>query len=130
MRILILIGLLIAVFILFLSQSCLFGEKLKIIDPYFWNFGKVMEGSMLEHTFILKNKSRTVLIINNLQTSCGCTGSVVSDDHIPAGKTSKIKVTFNTKGYSGKAKQYVYVHTNDLHNPIIKLTVAAEVIKK
>jgi hypothetical protein len=105
-------------------------QKQQIKDPYVWDFGQVTAGQVLEHMFIIKNNYSNTLIINRLQTSCGCTGSVISRDHIPAGESAEIKVTFNTKGYSGKTEQFVYVHTDDTQNPIIKLTIQAQVTKK
>lgn len=127
MRILIL--LFIIVFILSIGNLCFLEGNQKIDDLYSWDFGRVREGSILKHAFILKNDSENPLIINKLQTSCGCTASVASSYEIPAGKTSQIAVTFNTKGYSGKVNQFVYVHTSDAKNPIIKLTVKAEILK-
>lgn len=127
MRILIL--LFIIVFILPIGNLCFLEENQKIDDPYSWDFSRVREGSILKHAFTLKNDSQTPLVINNLQTSCGCIASVASNYEIPAGKTSEIMVTFNTKGYSGNVNQFVYVHTNDAKNPIIKLTVKAEILK-
>lgn len=125
----ILILLFIIIFILPFGSQCFLEENLKLDDPYTWDFGQVKEGSILKHTFILKNESESPLLINKLQTSCGCTASVASNYEIPAGKTSKIQVTFNTKGYLGKVSQYAYVHTNDTKNPIIKLTIKAQILK-
>jgi len=116
--------------VFFSYNNCFLEENPPLADPYFWDFGKVSEGIVLKHVFNLKNDSPTTLVIKNLQTSCGCTGSVVSRNEIPPGKVSKVKVTFKTKGYSGKVKQYVYVYTTQAQNPIIKLTVEAEVIKE
>jgi hypothetical protein len=110
--------------------GCLQAQKQPVKDPYFWDFGQVTAGQVLEHVFTIRNNSSNALIINRLQTSCGCTGSVISRDHIPAGESAEIKVTFNTKGYSGLSQQFVYVHTDDTQNPIIKLTIQAQVTKK
>tara|TARA_R110002051_G_C8680193_1_gene491675 strand:- start:95 stop:484 length:390 start_codon:yes stop_codon:yes gene_type:complete len=45
-----------------------------------YNFGKVVFGDTIRHTFEIKNLSQKKLIINNLAPSCGCTtiGSIDS----------------------------------------------------
>jgi len=129
MRSLILSSLLIITFVFFITNGCFLEENQKP-DPYAWDFGSVKEGTLLKHVFILRNESKTTLVINKLQTSCGCTASTASHNEIPQGQASKVEVSFNTKGYSGKVKQFVYVHTNDSGKPIIKLTVSAEIMKK
>lgn len=128
MRILILFAISLFIFIFFLNHGCFLQEDPETVDPYFWDFGRVKEDSILKHTFILKNESKNTLSIKRLQTSCGCTGSVSSTNEVLPGKTSEIEVTFNTRGYKNNVKQFVYVHTNDPKDPIIKLTVVAEII--
>ena len=129
MRSLILSGLFIITFVFFIANGCFLEENQKP-DPYTWDFGSVKEGTLLKHVFILRNESKNTLVINKLQTSCGCAVSTASHNEIPQGQASKVEVTFNTKGYSGGVKQFVYVHTNDPKKPIIKLTVSAEIVKK
>lgn len=131
MRLPVLIILLIVALMLLPQMSSLAetGLVLEEKDPYAWDFGKVGEGITLEHTFTLKNESKKILVIENLRTSCGCTGSVISKNTIPPGGVAEIKVTFKTKGYSGSVSQFVYVQTNDPQNPVIKFTIKAEVFK-
>ena len=129
MRIFTLIAFFMMAFILTFNNGCFLEENLKSEDPYTWNFGEVEEGSILKHTFMLENKSKNTLIIKNVRTSCGCTGSVVSNSEIPPGEASQIEVTFDTKGYSGKTEQFVFVYTDDSENPVVKLTVVTQVVK-
>lgn len=130
MRILILLVFFLLIFNLFFGGDCFLLENPEALDPYYWDFGKVKEGSILKHTFILKNESKNTLSIKKLQTSCGCTGSTFSTDKILPGKASEIEVTFDTKGYKDKVRQFVYVHTDGLKEAIIKLTLTAEIINK
>ncbi|MGD9014582.1 MAG: DUF1573 domain-containing protein [Candidatus Omnitrophota bacterium] len=96
---------------------------------YFWDFGKVAQGDVLEHTFILVNDSLTTLRIKNIHTSCGCTTSQVDRKEIPPGESVEIKVKFNTQGYSGIKKQYVHILTDRQNNPFIELTLKADIQK-
>lgn len=94
-----------------------------------WDFGKVKEGEVASHTFVLRNNSDKEVRINDVSSSCGCTASSVSTKIIFPGEEAKIEVKFNSKGYSGDVKQYVYVHTDDPVNPITRFIIKANVVK-
>jgi len=94
-----------------------------------WDFGQVKEGLILQHGFILKNKSQKPLNITGTHTSCGCTVSKVEKNTLLPGEETLIGVKFNSAGYSGPVEQYVYVNTDEVENPILKFTVKAQVIK-
>jgi hypothetical protein len=97
-------------------------------DPYSWDFGKVSEGEVLQHTYVLKNDSPVTLQIIRIQTTCGCTISKAPEKKvIPPGESVDIQVSFNTRGYSGIVEQVVYVHTDRQDSPIIKFTLKADV---
>lgn len=100
-------------------------------DPYAWDFGKVKEGEVVEHIFVLENKSDKVLNITGVNTSCGCTSSEVKDKSLSAGEKTQVIVKFNSKGYApGKIiHQYIYVNTDDSNNPAVKFTVKIEIVK-
>lgn len=98
-------------------------------DPYAWDFGRVREGEVVKHIFVLKNESGKTLTINDVNTSCGCTASKVEKKIILPGENTKIEVQFNSKGYSGAVQQYVYAHTDSPDEPIVRFIVKAEVVK-
>lgn len=126
MKNLVLIFFLVGVFTLIFGSGCRpQGQDPSNQDNLLWNFGNVKNGTVLKHVFILHNDSRNTLSIKKIQTSCGCTNSTASRDKILPGGSSEITVVFDTKGYSGKVKQFVYVHTSDQKKPIVKFTVTA-----
>jgi len=96
--------------------------------PYYWDFGEVAQGEILEHTFVLTNDSSAALGILHVDTSCGCTTSEVKEKEIPPGGSVEIRVKFNTQGYSGIAKQHAYIHTDQQDNHTITLTLKADVL--
>ncbi len=126
---------LVLLFLAFPLQGCYAQNQEKIItqvenaDPYSWDFGQVKEGEVLRHTFVLKNESEKTLTIKDVNTSCGCTVFKVEKKVILPGESTDLEVQFNSKGYSGLAQQYVYVHTDSLDNPIIRFIIKAEVIR-
>ncbi|MCK9603680.1 MAG: DUF1573 domain-containing protein [Candidatus Omnitrophica bacterium] len=111
------------------SQQQVKADNLKEEAPYAWDFGRVKEGTLLVHAFILKNESKKAIKIEDTQTSCGCTVSSVTKKALLPGESASLEVRFNTKDYSGVVQQYVYVHTDNLDNPIIKYIIKADVVK-
>lgn len=96
-------------------------------DPYFWDFGKLEKNTVLTHEFVLKNEAETVLNIESVTVSCGCTVAEVKQKNLKAGESTMIKVKLDTKGYSGIINQFVYVNTDNPENAVVKFTVKAEI---
>ena len=104
-------------------------EQKKTEDPNTWDFGQVKEGEILKHNFKLKNESKKILNIKDVNTSCGCTASKIAEKKLLPQEATWIEVAFNSKGYSGPTQQFVYVHTDALDNPIIRFIIKADVVK-
>lgn len=60
-----------------------------------FDFGKIPQGKPVTHDFVIVNKGKTPLMIENVEASCGCTTPEWSQEAIPAGGQSVIKVGFN-----------------------------------
>ena len=99
-------------------------------DPYTWDFGQVKQGEILKHSFIFKNDSNKTIYIEDVNTSCGCTASDIEDETLKPKASAPLNVTFKTKGYRGPVTQFIYVHTDNKDNPLVKYTIKAEVLPK
>ena len=99
------------------------------VDPHVWDFGQVKQGLILKHDFVLKNETNEIMKINSIHTSCGCTASEADKKSLSAQESTVIKVTFNSRGYSGPVQQFVYVNTDNKDLAIIKFTIKAQVVK-
>src|SRR6185369_9880164 len=71
--------------------------KITAARPKF-DFGNVEEGPDITHEFIIRNRGKSVLKINNVSTSCGCTAAVEDKKEILPGGRGKIKATYHTQG--------------------------------
>ena len=71
-----------------------------------YNFGEVIEGEVLNYVFALPLIDRTEKI-NSIVCSCDCL-----KPEVLKGKTSHIRLTWNTSGYSGLSEVYCLVFTN------------------
>src|SRR5687768_6466322 len=63
------------------------------------DFGNIVQGDKVEHTFYFSNTGNEPLIITNVQVSCGCTTPKGwPRDPIPPGGNGEITVSFNSAG--------------------------------
>jgi len=92
-----------------------------------WDFGRVKQGEVVSHEFAFKNEGTVPLKVSRVATSCGCTAALVSQKEIAPGKEGRIKVSFDSRGYSGQVVKYIYFDSNDPKNPQVALTIKAEV---
>lgn len=78
-----------------------------------YDFGTVSQGSLVTHEFELENAGKGPLHIQRIVPACGCTASSVDKDFIAPGETGKVKVEFDTSGFSGEKVKTVRLYTND-----------------
>lgn len=97
------------------------------------DFGEVMEGEIVTHTFKFKNTGDEPLILKDVKASCGCTAPSWSRTPIAPGKNGEIEVRFDTKGrgqVGGKPEsKRITVTANTDPNPTY-LTIKGIVGKK
>jgi hypothetical protein len=91
------------------------------------DFGKIKQGINLSYEFVFRNDGDDTLTIKNVETSCGCTAALVSNKKVEPGKTGRIKVSFDTRGYAGEVVKYIYVESDDPVQPKIQLKVTAAI---
>lgn len=63
-----------------------------------YDFGEVMEGEKVVHTYKFKNTGKEPLVISNAKGSCGCTVPEWPREPIPVGGSGEIRVQFDSKG--------------------------------
>lgn len=93
------------------------------------NFGVINEGDKVETYFTFTNTGDADLIISNASGSCGCTVPDYPKEPIKPGKSSKMKVTFDSNGKPGKQQKSVTIVANTLSTREV-LTINAEVTPK
>jgi len=91
-------------------------------------FGKVPQGPQLQYNFRFKNKGNEVLKIEDIRTSCGCTGATVGDKkEYKKNEGGEISVTFNTQGRIGPQEKEIRVFSNDPENGEKILKVSCDI---
>ena len=67
-----------------------------------YDFGKLIEGAKIEHTYHFENTGRGVLVIGTVGASCGCTvPKNWPKKAIKPGEKGEITVVFNSEGRVG-----------------------------
>ncbi|MBW8362784.1 MAG: DUF1573 domain-containing protein [Kaistella sp.] len=81
-------------------------------DQTTWDYGTVKTNSDGHRMFTVKNTGDKPLIISSVKASCGCTTPEWSQDPIMPGKSSQIKVGYNT-AINGPFVKTIEVFSND-----------------
>ncbi len=103
------------------------------------NFGKVMQGDVLNHKFLMQSSGEEDLIIKQAKPTCGCTvaqimaqdgeGQLVPYQYgkpLPPGRKIEIQATLHTQNKRGHAGSKINMFTNDPRGQTI-LSLEADV---
>ena len=93
------------------------------------DYGVIFEGSDGTCEFEFKNVGKEPLILSNVTSSCGCTVPSWPREPIMPGKTSVIKVKYNTNRVGAISKS-VTVLSNAEENPRVELRIQGQVKPK
>ena len=94
-----------------------------------YDAGTVIEGEKVEIVFPFTNTGKSDLVIESVKASCGCTASTPKDTVIPAGGTSEIRATFDSRGREGNQNKSITVRSNDPDQGTLILRLMVEVEK-
>lgn len=99
-------------------------------DQPTYDFGTLIQGKKVDHTFVLRNKGDAPLTIGKIKTSCGCTAATISSKTIAPGKTGEIAASFNSASFSGNISKTISVESNDPQAPSTTLTIKGVVTEE
>ncbi len=86
-------------------------------DNNTFNFADIKQGEKVEHIFTISNNGKSDLYIRKVKASCGCTAVNPTDDVIPAGKSTTMRVIFDSRGKVGNQNKTITVISNDPKHP-------------
>jgi len=98
------------------------------LDERRWDVGRVPQNSAFRHSFRLRNDGTAPLVIQKVETDCGCTAAMYRDTVIAPGASSALDLQFDSRDYEGEVQRVVVLKTNDPAEPRIDLVVRAEVV--
>ena len=95
------------------------------------DFGDVIQGEKVEHTFKFKNVGNQPLVITNVQVTCGCTTPKGwARDPILPGSSSEITVGFNSAGKYGRQEKVITLVSNASNSDGTQILFSANVLEK
>ena len=81
-------------------------------DETSYDWGTIAEGEKMTHIFKFKNTGANDMIISDAHGSCGCTVPEWPKEPIKPGKSSQVKVIFDSKGKAGDQSKSVTITAN------------------
>jgi hypothetical protein len=91
-------------------------------------FGKIAQNKPVTYEFIFTNTGKKPLVIETATAGCGCTTPEYTKQPIAAGKTEKIKVTYNAANLGAFVKDVTVKFANIAEPTILKID--GEVVAK
>lgn len=91
------------------------------------DFGVVMGDTPLLCQFKFKNMGTGKLVINAINTGCGCTVAKLSKQEFEPGEGDIVDITYNPKG-AGKQQRSIQVSSNDAQQPNMAIVISAQVV--
>jgi len=114
--------------LLFWSAVTIAQPKIQVVSDSAYNFGTLYQGEKAEAAFEIKNVGKDTLVINRVESSCGCTAVLACVNRIPPNGIAKIVVTFNSAGILGPVRKYVSVLSNDPQKPEVEFEIFGNVL--
>jgi len=96
-------------------------------DQYKHDFGTMIQGEKLSHTFKFTNTGGADLIISQASATCGCTVPTFSSKPVKPGERGSIEVVFNSAGRTGSNHKTISILANTQPNTV-QLEITAEIL--
>jgi len=97
------------------------------VEPERFDFGNVLPEKTLRKEFTIRNFGNAPLELENVSTTCGCTAALAGAKRVEPGGSTPLRVTFETRRFSGKVERKVLVRSNDPETPLLEVRLAATV---
>jgi hypothetical protein len=107
------------------------GEKMTpriAVDQPHYDFGSMQRGTTKSHEFVIRNTGNAPLKIRNGGTTCKCTLSQLTEESIPPGGSTTVKLEWKAKADNGPFRQNATVLTNDPTNSSVELQVDGQIL--
>lgn len=99
------------------------------VEEMVYDFGKVSAGTQIEHTFEIANKGDAALVIRQMETNyTAAIHHEIKSQTIKPGKSTKLKVTFDTSKRRGKQYGTITIICNDPAHSNTILRMNGEII--
>ncbi|NVO10635.1 MAG: DUF1573 domain-containing protein [Bacteroidales bacterium] len=87
--------------------------ELQYVEDFF-DFGSIIQGEVVTHTFHFRNIGTDDLIIKDLIPDCGCTLPKIDKKIFKPGEEGFVEVIFDSKGWQGSQYKSVTLRSNSI----------------
>lgn len=98
------------------------------IEKTDYSAGKVIEGQVIRHTFLVQNRGTAPLEIRRVETDCSCTRTHF-DSLVAPGMNTYLRVVFKTAGQAGDREKTLVIHSNDPVQGRKTLKIRTQILK-
>jgi len=100
-----------------------------VLDSDRHDFGAVTQGAVVSHRFKAENRGDAPLTLVRLDSTCGCTTTVMGKLRLEPGEGTELEVRFSSAGLRGPVDKFVRLVTDDPARPVTILNFHADVVK-
>ncbi len=97
------------------------------VEPEGFDFGNVLPEKTLRKEFTIRNFGSAPLELESISTTCGCTAALAGAKRVEPGGSTPLRVTFETRRFSGKVERKVLLRSNDPKTPVLEVKLGATV---
>jgi len=97
------------------------------VEPTSFDFGEALPNKTLTKEFLVRNFGGSDLVIESISTTCGCTVGQLDTRTLKPGMAVPLRVSLETRTYSGALQRAVLVRSNDPTKALLELRVQAQV---
>jgi hypothetical protein len=91
------------------------------VDKLEHDFGVIHPWASVSETFRLRNDGDSPVRITEIETSCGCTTTDLTESLLNPGESRSIVVTFDPEGLEGSVERTVTIHAEEQAATILRL---------
>jgi cytochrome c5 len=99
-----------------------------VFDESFFDFGTVIEGEVVKHTFKFKNDGGSPVGLLATETSCGCTTANAALKNYAPGEKGEMEVIIDTRGKKGIIVKTVTISLQNNQVPTVELSMSMKLI--
>jgi len=103
--------------LIFLGAWILAQEARIRIVPEEYNFGTVIQGSLVKTRFAIHNEGSKSLTVQDIKPSCGCSVASWERRDLLPGDSLVVQVSFNTAGKIGRQRKSFSILSNAANSP-------------
>lgn len=98
-------------------------------DKTHHDFGRISPDKKVSAKYKVSNAGQAFLNITHINPSCGCTSTMLGKWSLAPGESSELEAAFDPKGNRGIVRKSIQVTSNDPKNPVVTLTLEADVVQ-